>query len=274
MSTLDVRRAGPGDLDAIAALTRSLRHRLGEWEPGFWRPAAGADELHPLWLGHLLGTGEAPARVATRRGEVVGCAFSVRQPGQWFVDDVAVAADGDWADAGAALLAAVAERPALTCVPRADRARAAATAAAGWEHVSDYRLQAVPDPGPGVQQGGPAEPGDPPPAAGLPAPPHTFGGPFDPAAPGALVVAGPAGSAVGSPAVAAPPVYDPGRTTCVVDRVAGPDLPALLDAVTAAAGALGARQLVVVCGAGDPALRAALDERRFRHPVEVFRAPS
>jgi hypothetical protein len=60
----------------------------------------------------------------------------------------------------------------------------------------------------------------------------------------------------------------------VVDRVAGPDLPALLDAVAAATAALGARQLVVVCGAGDAALRAALDERRFRHPVEVFRAPS
>lgn len=272
MSTVGVRRAGPGDLDAIAALTRRLRHRLSGWEPGFWRRAAGADELHPLWLGHLLGTGETPARVATRGGEVVGCAFSVRQPGQWFVDDVAVASDGDWADAGAALLAAVAERPALTCVPRVDRARAAATTAAGWEHVSDYRLQAVPGPGP--RPAGPAGPADPPPAAGLPAPPHTFGGPFDPEAPGALVVAGPAGSAVGSPAVAAPPVYDPGGTTCVVDRVAGRDLPALLDAVAAAAAALGARQLVVVCGAGDAALRAALDERRFRHPVEVFRAPS
>ena len=272
MTTLDVRRAGPGDLDAIAALTRRLRHRLGEWEPAFWRVAAGADELHPLWLGHLLGTGEAPVRVATRGGEVVGCAFSVRQPGQWFVDDVAVASDGDWAEAGAALLAAVTERPALTCVPRADRARAEATAAAGWEHVSDYRLLAIPDRV--TRPAEPARPADPPPAAGLPAPPHTFGGPFDPAAPGALVVAGPAGSAVGSPAVAAPPVYDPGGTTCVVDRVAGPDLPVLLDAVVAAAAALGARGLVVVCGAGDTALRAALDERRFRHPVEVFRAPS
>jgi hypothetical protein len=271
MTTVDVRRAEPGDLDAVAALTRRARHRLSEWEPGFWRRAARADELHPLWLGHLLDTGEAPARVAARHGEVVGCAFSVRQPGQWFVDDMAVASDGDWAEAGAALLAAVAERPALTCVPRADRARAAATAAAGWEHVSDYRLQVVP--GPGTPSAEPAWPTDPPPAAGLPAPPHTFGAPFDPAAPGALVVAGPAGSAVGSPAVAAPPVYDPGGTTCVVDRVAGPDLPALLDSVASAAAALGARQLVVVCGAGDAALRTVLDERRFRHPVQVFRAP-
>ena len=77
-----------------------------------------------------MATGDAPARVALRDGEVVACAFSVRQPDQWFVDDVAAASD-DWADAGVALYRAVAERPALTCVPHADRPRAAAAAAAG-----------------------------------------------------------------------------------------------------------------------------------------------
>lgn len=264
-----MRAAGSDDLDAIVALTRRNRHRLGEWEPTFWRVAAAADELHPLWLGHLLATGDAPSRVATRDGEVVACAFSVRQPDQWFVDDVAAATDGDWADAGVALYDAVAERPALTCVPHADRPRAAAAAAAGWEHVSDYRLLVVdggdvaPEPvGPGPERTG-AYPA---------APPHTFGR-FDPTAPGALRVGGDAGDAVGSPPVAAPPVYDPGGTTCIVHMLDGPDLPALLDQVVAAAARLGARGLVVVCGAGDDRLRAALDGRGFRHPVEVFRAP-
>ena len=271
MSTLDVRRAGPGDLDAIAALTRHLRHRLGEWEPGFWRPAAGADELHRCGSGHLLGTGEPPPGSSRRAREVVGCAFSVRQPGQWFVDDVAVAADGDWADAGCGAAggggrAAGADlrAPGRPRPGRSDRRRRVG---------ARVRLPAAGGPGPGlgVQQAGPAEPGDPPPAAGPPAPPHTFGGPFDPAAPGALVVAA-RGSAVGSPAVAAPPVYDPGGTTCVVDRVAGPDLPALLDAVTA-----GPPPRRPPAGGGVRGRRrrpGALDERRFRHPVEVFRAPS
>jgi hypothetical protein len=231
--------------------------------------APGADDLHPLWLGHLLATGDAPARVAVRDGEVVACAFSVRQPDQWFVDDVAVAADGDWADAGLALYRAVAERPALTCVPHADRPSAAAAAAAGWEHVSDYRLLVVEDAGAARDPvgRGPLDPGSPPPA-----PPHTFGT-FDPAAPGALMVVGDGGVALGSPPVSAPPVYDPGGTTCLVDRIDGPDLPALLDQVAAAVARLGARGLLVVCGAGDDRLRAALDGRGFRHPVEVFRAP-
>lgn len=264
-----MRAAGSDDLDAIVALTRRNRHRLGDWEPTFWRVAAGADELHPLWLGHLLATGDAPARVAVRDGEVVACAFSVRQPDRWFVDDVAAAADGDWADAGVALYRSVAERPALTCVPHADRPRAAAAAAAGWEHVSDYRLLVVED----------AEASPPPAGPGLvdprglpPAPPHTFGT-FDPTAPRALVVAGDAGVALGSPPVSAPPVYDPGGTTCLVDRIDGPDLAALLEDVVAAVASLGARGLLVVCGAADDRLRAALDGWGFRHPVEVFRAP-
>jgi hypothetical protein len=249
---LHVRRATADDLEAVAALTRRHRHRLAAWEPDFWRMAEGADELHPLWLAHLLTSSDAVARVVVDADEVVACGICVRQPAQWFADDLATATDERWGDAGRLLLEAMDERPLLTCVPHGDRARAAATQDAGWAHVSDYRtlrLDLAPLEGPL-----PAELT--PPSSAPPPPPHTFG-PVDPTVP-----------------VAAPPVYDPGGTSCIVDRVVGPDRGRLLDQVAAAAAAAGASQLIVVCAAGDDELREALDERGAGHPVEVHRAPS
>jgi hypothetical protein len=108
-----------------------------------------------------------------------------------------------------------------------------------------------------------------------PASPHTFGGPVDPTAPGAIVVtdADGEGVAVASPPVPAPPIYDASGTSCVVDRVTGPDPGRLLDRVAAAAAAAGAIQLIVVCATTDDELRSALDARGADHPVEVHRAP-
>jgi hypothetical protein len=262
---LRVRGAGRDDLDAIAGLTRRNRHQLAAWEPDFWRVASGADDLHPVWLGHLLTSPDAVARVVVDEDEVLACGVAVRQPAQWFADDLAVAPDR-WADAGLALLGAMEERPLLTCVPHRDRPRAAAVAEAGWTHVSDYRtLRLEP------QQGAAPRPPDPAPTV-RPASPHTFGGPVDPAAPGAIVVTDGGGVAVASPPVPAPPIYDPGGTSCVVDRVAGPDPDRLLDQVAAAAAAAGAGQLIVVCATEDDRLRRALDRRGAGHPVEVHRA--
>ena len=248
---LQVRRATPDDLDAVAGLTRRKRHQLADFEPSFWRTAEGADDVHPLWLAHLLTSGDAVARVVIDGDEVVACGICVPQPGQWFADDLATAADDRWADAGRLLLEHIDERPALTCVPHRDRAQAAAASEAGWEHVSDYRTLRL-DPA-GSDDGAPTATTAPPPADG---PPHTFPGPLDPTVP-----------------VAAPPVYDPGGTSCIADRVAGPDRGRHLDELARAAAAAGAGQLIVVCGVGDDALRAALDERGAGHPVEVHRAP-
>jgi hypothetical protein len=83
---LHVRRATADDLDAVAALTRRHRHQLAAWEPDFWRMAEGADQLHPLWLAHLLTSSDAVARVVVDDGDVAACAICVRQPAQWFAD--------------------------------------------------------------------------------------------------------------------------------------------------------------------------------------------
>src|SRR3546814_7391089 len=137
------RVATAGDLEALVALTRAGRQRLASWAPVYWRPAAGADELHRAWLAHLIGPDDAVVRVATDHGQVVGCAVSVRQPRQWFVDDVALVSDDRWADDGIDLLEAVAERPALTCVPTHHLARRAASEGASLHHVSSYWIREI-----------------------------------------------------------------------------------------------------------------------------------
>src|SRR3546814_12675341 len=102
------RVATAGDLEALVALTRAGRQRLASWSPVYWRPAAGADELHRAWLAHLIGSDDAVVRVATDHGQVVGCAVSVRPPRPWFVDDAALVSHARSADDVLHMLAAVA----------------------------------------------------------------------------------------------------------------------------------------------------------------------
>jgi hypothetical protein len=266
--TLRVRPAAEHDLEAIAGLTAAGRRRLAGWSPVWWRQAAGADELHPFWLRHLLDSDGAVMRVADEGGSVVGCAVSMPQPGRWFVDDMAVVADDRWSDAGVAVFEAVTERPALTCIPSADRARAAAALTAGLRPVSSYWIRAT-DPD------GDAASTAPPEGIDLPAaPPHSFGGGLDPTADGALVLGdGDGGLVVGSPSSPAPPVYDPGGTVCVVDRVTGRDRGRLLLAALAAAGRRGDVLLTVVAGEDDGELRRLLGEAGFERTVEVHAWP-
>ena len=260
-----VRTAAEDDLPAIATLTAASRARLAQWSPIWWRPAPAADEIHPLWLGHLVGAGIATIRVAEEHGTVAGCAVAMPQPGQWFVDDVAVA-DERWADAGAALLAAAMERPALTCTPTADATRRAATDAAGLRTVARYWIAPTrPDGGDDGAGAAPLSPDAVVPAA----PPHTFGGALDPHADGALSFAHDGGLVVGSPSTPAPPVYDPGGTVAIVDRVAGPDLAGLLRMTLGAAARQGDVLLAVVAAADDPALEGALAAEGFARTVEV-----
>jgi hypothetical protein len=263
-----VRRATPADLDAIVALTTASRHRLAEWSPSWWRPSAHADELHPLWLGHLIQADGPVVRVATDSDDaVVGCAVSMPQAAQTFVDDVAVVDDDRWGDVGLELLESITERPALTCVPTAHLARRATSLAAGLHHASSYWIR-------GTTTGGtrpvPVVPQDaavPPPAA------HTFGGPFDPWADGGLAFLVDDGLVVGSVSMPAPPVYDPGGTVTVVDRVTGHALP-LLERALAGAGARGDVLLAVVAAVDDRPLRSALHELDFERTVDVFTWPA
>lgn len=263
----EVRRATQGDLDAIVVLTAASRRRLAGWAPRWWRPSAAADELHRLWLTHLVGSPDAVVRVVTDGGHVVGCAASVRQARQWFVDDVAVVDDDRWADAGADLLEAVAERPALTGVPTLHLARRATSLACHLHHESSVWVR------PTIARVAPVlRPLDV--ATPLPpAPPHTFGGPLDPAVEGALAFSdGAGGLLVGSPPTAAPPVYDPGGPVCVVDRVVGDPAP-LLEQALQASGARGDTLLAVVAAVDDRRLLGGLHELDFVRTVDVFSWP-
>lgn len=258
-----IRAAVPDDLDAIAALTADGRSQLARWSRLWWRPARGADALHRSWLEHLVGADGVSARVAEAGGQVVGCAFAVPAgDGGWVVDDVAVAATAGWGDVGPVLLGAISERPALVCTPTRDRARLEACTAAGLVGRSSYWIAAT---RPGSSAVGPIrEPG-----ALAAAPPHTFGSPLDPAAPGALAFETRDGIVVGSPSLPAPPVYDPGGTVCVVDRVVGEQTRLLRDAM-AQADERGDVVLTVVCGQDDADLAGQLSATGFERTVELL----
>jgi hypothetical protein len=261
-----VRPATPGDLDAVAALTAGHRARLAAASPRWWGQAPDADRLHRLWLGHLITAGGPRFRVVEARGAVRGCAVVVDQGPHWFLDDLAVGSDADWADAGAALLAAVVEAPVLTCAAPTDGPRAAALGRAGLALASCVWIAdaAAADLPPGVGSLGPG--------AALPAPaPHTFGA-LDPGAPGALAFGdGEGGVVTGSPPVTAPPVYAADGTVCIVDRLAGPDPARLVRAAVAAAGTRGDALVAVVARAPDDEVAAVLDAAGFTPTVDIRR---
>lgn len=264
--TPTARAATPDDLDAIAALTKAARADLARWSRLWWRPAADADVVHCVWLEHLLGAAGATVRVVELRGTVVGCASAAPTGEGWVVDDVAVAPMAGWDEVGPVLLGAITERPAVLCAPTRDRPRSAATKAAGLTEVSSYWMAAT---RPGASTVRPIrEPG----AVGA-APAHTFGSPLDPLVPGALAFETNDGIVVGSPSIAAPPVYDPGGTVCVVDRVIGAQTRLLRDAM-ARADERGDVVLAVVCASDDADLAGQLSATGFERTVEVLAFPT
>jgi hypothetical protein len=264
---LTLRLATEADLGAIVGLTATHRHRLAEWSPAWWSVAEGADEIHSLWLQYLIGADDPIVRVIDDGQTVVGCAVSMPQAGQWFIDDMAIDDDAAWTDLGRDLFEAIPERPALTCVATADRPRADGARAAGLELVSSYWIR----PTEGGAFSSPAIPA----GIALPeAPAHTFGATFDAFASGALAFSDDDGGVlVGSPSIAAPPVYGSGGTVCVVDRIVGADRAGLLDVAVAGAGARGDVLLNVVAGATDAELIQLLTDRGFVRTVDVHRWP-
>jgi hypothetical protein len=262
---LDVRAATYDDLPDIVALTTAHRVRLAEWAPLWWRKSATADDDHPGWLASLIESPRFTFRVVHQDGVILGCAVSVPQPAQWFIDDVALIGDGLWPTAGVRLLQGVTERPALTCVPSGHGARIEGSLAAGLHRVSSYWIG---KPRTGSPIGHPL--GD----RGVPAPPpHTFGGGLDPGADGALCFQDGDGLVVGSPSVNAPPVYDPGGTVCVIDRIVGPDRPHLLDGALALASQRGDVLVNVIIAEQDGELCRLASDRGLKRTVEVFAWP-
>jgi hypothetical protein len=259
------RIADAGDVDAIARLTAVARRRLAEWSPSWWRPSAGADQLHPLWLQHLISNDGPIVRVAVEGDEIIGCVTSMPQTSQWVIDDLAVVDDERWDDAGLTLVDAIAERPALHCAAAADRSRLAALDQAGLEHVSSYWIRDTED--------GDVPTRPLPDEVEIPAPPpHTFGT-LDPRADGALSFAAVHGGLViGSPPVAAPPIYDPGGTVAIIDRIAQPD-DHLVRAALAATAQRGDVLVNVVAASADDALQTLLAANGFLRTVDLYQWP-
>lgn len=260
-----VRTARPDDVDAIAALSALHRRRLSEWAPTWWRMADGSDDLHPLWLGHLVTADGPVARVAVDdQGAVRAAAIAHDQGRTWFVDDVVA----DDHAAGVAVLAAVTERPALTCIAAADDASAARAREAGWAVVSSYWIGPTDDGGAGPasdERAGSAERTEHAGPAGLPAtpptgtlPPHTFG---------VALATGRAGG------VSAPPVYDPGGTATLLAAVPGPDRSAGLGAELAAARQRGDAVLALVVASDDAELATVAPAHGLTRTVDVWSAP-
>ncbi|MBO0827487.1 MAG: hypothetical protein J2P24_06870 [Streptosporangiales bacterium] len=268
--TIAVRKATEDDLAPIAALTAGARRQRAEWEPEYFRVADGADDAHERYLRELLSGGDGVVpRVVTSDDEVVGCAFSVRQDHQWVVDDVASADEGWWSDGMQKLLRAVDERPALLCVPRSDIRQTGCADALGMRLRSSFwRLGldgAVPPSGADVAETD---------AADLRPAPHQ---PLvvRPDDDGVTVLGEPSGgrAVLASPMPVVAPVYDPGGTTGLVDRVTGGRRGDLVDAAAHAAASRGDVQLVVVCAEDDPVLQDALIERAFHRVVDVYSWP-
>ncbi len=269
MKAGSVRAASEKDLPAILQLTAENRALLARLEPGFWRPAADADESHSKYIQYLLTNPDITKRVLEQDGRVIGFAVSNRQPALWFIDDVCLATDADWATDGVVLLRAIEERPAAMTAPHGDTMRIRAATEAGLELVSTYRVFPL-DQYRGGLDG--TEPGQPP--ANLVDPPlHTFG-PLMLAESLSFITDDRGGYAVGSRSFPPPPIYDVGGTVIIIDRVVGDDRESLLTSMLTFAAERGDVGATLVVGADDEELRRIADRLGAWRPVDVFRWPS
>jgi hypothetical protein len=272
--TIDVRAATLEDLDAVVALTRARRAELAAWEEFFWRPRAGIDDLHPLYLRWCIEQNPAcDVVVATESDVVVGCLFVLDQGHQSFFDDFCVV-DQRWADIGSTLMNSRSESPAVLCSPRKDRAQDTWLQGGGAALVSRYFSLPV-DSG---RVGGAGAGGghalvtlsEPEPSFDeLPtAPIHTFGI-IDAVTPGGLRLATPYGYAIGSASLN-PPAYDPGGPTTVIDRIVGPQRGTVLEAALSRAANRGDAHVIVVSDEQDSELRGFLIAHGANQPVNVW----
>jgi hypothetical protein len=255
------------DLTEVVALAHAMKQQLAVWSPTYFRPRAGARELHALYLEYLIESPDHRTDILEEHAGVAGFFAVVPQSAHNWVDDLYLGEAGRWRAAVEAINAAV-DPPWVTCVSRFDHARADALRAAGLEVASSYwgRLLDGVAPVPAPRPGSAVSLTD--------APPHTFGpGAFDPGVQGALFVGDDAGgTVVGAPSVS-PPLYDPGGPACVIDRVLGPDREALVRVALGAAATRGDAAMVIVCGHGDDDLETTLASWGFRAEVDLFGMP-
>lgn len=260
------------DLPAILELTRANRSLLAELEPDFWRKSANADALHAAFVTYQIANESLIKRVLERDGRVIGYAVSVNHPsGFYFIDDICLSADADWATEGTHLLGSIEERPAIMTAPHLDTLRVEAALALGLEHIGMVRSLRF-DQEPPLE----LDPARITPVMSLEnlAPPPIH--PYLPAmSPESISVIGDhrGGYAVISAPITPPPIYDPGGKPSVVDRVIGENRRALLMAALGFAQQRGDLGVILIVDALDGELSAIADRLGARHPVDILRWP-
>jgi hypothetical protein len=261
-----VRAASSRDVSTVVEMAHAMKRRLAEWSPVYFRPRQGSEERHAAYLAFLVSANEHDTRVMVGpNDEVVGFFHVLVQPEHHWVDDLYFSDPVQWGEA-AQLLVDEVSTPWVTCVSCFDAERTTALQAAGLRVVSTYWARTIV----GYRIGSPV-PALPPVHPRPDGPRHTFGGSlFDPAAPGALVLAGDnVGYVIGSAGME-PPLYDPGGPACVVDRIHGTERRGLLDAANGAAATRGDAGMVVFCDSRDHELTEIVSQAGFRSEVNLL----
>ena len=269
-----VRPAVSDDLAMIAALTLARRKQLALWEPLYWNPREGIDEMHPMYLGWCIDHNpNCDVSVATENGLVVGCIFVHRRPDHDFLDDFCVI-DERWQDVGRALIEASTGVNRLICAPTKDNAlhRWLQSSEFSWAssffslRTSDLHPVLHPDPDPlDADADSVTLPRE------LTRPPaHVFGR-FDASTDGGLRVSTADGYAIGS-APTSPAAYNPGGPTTVIDRVWGTNRRNVVDAVLQAASRRGDIQVIVIVDHADGDLIEIVEQAGATQPVNLWRA--
>lgn len=259
------------DLPAILDLTRENRALLATLEPDYWRKSTNADALHQAFVTFQVANENLIKRVLERDGRVIGYAVSTTHPARfYFVDDVCLAVDADWLTDGTHLLKSIAERPAIMTAPHGDAPRIEAARAIGLQLIGTMRSLRFDQEPPLHLDRVPVPIAVP---RNLAAPPlHVF---LPAMAPEFITVIGDGrgGYAVVSPAITAPPIYDPGGCPSVVDRVIGEDRESLLMDALSFASKRGDLGVILIVAGHDTELSAIADRLGARHPVDVFKWP-
>ena len=304
---IKLRPATAEDVPALADLAELSRAEYARYEPDFWRPAATARLMHTPYLSFLVESADVTVLVAEQQGALEGfitARHTALPPGLdgegrlCLVDDFTLRARGDWRDLGRSLLDEIVagldrSQPTLllaVCGHR-DRAKGTALLDAALKPDCSFRLKRLDARVEACPRIRDAEAEDAPALARLGAgrPPRRHGmqmlwsQPRGPEAYRAMIedrgiisLVGEAdGYAIGRPGLPAPPVYDPGGTTCLVDDLdlgeswpgCGPDLLAGLEAAARAAGDV---QLLIACDRRESGKKEALEARGYRWPVDWY----
>jgi hypothetical protein len=259
-----IRPATSNDLAGIVALTKARRRQLAVWEPWYWNPREGVDEMHPMFLGWCIEHNpNCHVSVAIEGGNIVGCLFAQHRLDHTFLDDFCVVEER-WQDIGSALIDASIVANRLICAPMKDRAQHVWLGSTSFSGVSTFfsfrtpvvapsrtSLEVVPLP----------EQLERPPA-------HVFGL-FDAGTENGLRVSTVEGYAIGSAPILPPP-YDPGGPTSVIDRVVGKNRRVVLEVALQEATRRGDVHVIVVVDHRDLELTEIVNDLGATQPVKLW----